>query len=69
MSYVEAMCCTVTIRAGMYGIPILNVIFYNGKYLPDNIWDTLFTCMRGQMRFTQTTWDDNNSDKPAHREA
>ena len=69
MVYVEATCCTVAIRAEMYGIPIFNVIFYDGEYLPGNVWDTVFTYIRGQMRFAQTTWDDNNSDIQTHREA
>jgi len=37
MTYVEATCCTAALRAEMYGIPILNVIFYDSEYLPDNI--------------------------------
>jgi hypothetical protein len=70
MTYVEATCCTVAIRADMYGIPILNIIFYDGEYyLPGNIWDTVFTYVRGKMRFAQNTWDDNNSDVQDHREA
>ena len=37
MTYVEATCRTVAVRAEMYGIPILNVVFYDGECLQDNI--------------------------------
>jgi len=70
MTYVEATCCMIAIRAEIYGIPILNVIFYD-EYFPGNIWDTVFTYIRGQLIFAQTPWDDKNSDilVQAHRES